>query len=117
MSFFSWLRNRTSTRSTRCDGFQTRPLAPRFRPRLEALEDRWMPSTLTVTNNLDSGAGSLRADIAAANPGDTINFAPTLDGRAVTLTSGQLVINKNLTIQGPGAALLAISGGNRCRVF
>ena len=33
-----------------------------FRPRLECLEDRWVPSTLTVLNNLDSGAGSLRAD-------------------------------------------------------
>ncbi|HEY2910305.1 MAG TPA: hypothetical protein VGI99_08660, partial [Gemmataceae bacterium] len=37
-----------------------------FRPRLEDLEGRDMPSTLTVTNNLDGGAGSLRAEIAAA---------------------------------------------------
>jgi len=33
----------------------------RFRPRLEALEGRWLLSTLSVTNNLDSGPGSLRA--------------------------------------------------------
>jgi hypothetical protein len=68
-------------------------------------------------NNLDSGAGSLRADIAAAHPGDTINFTPSLDGQTITLTSGQLVINKNLTIQGPGAGQLAISGNNTSRVF
>src|SRR5438094_624309 len=37
-----------------------------FRPRLELLEGRDVPSTLTVTNNHDSGAGSLRATIAAA---------------------------------------------------
>ncbi|HEV3083819.1 MAG TPA: hypothetical protein VGY66_28820 [Gemmataceae bacterium] len=70
-----------------------------------------MPSTLTVTNNLDGGrggAGSLRAEIAAANPGDTINFAPSLDNQTITLANGPLQINKNLNIQGPGAGLLAI---------
>jgi hypothetical protein len=82
-----------------------------FPTQLEALEGRGLPSTLTVTNNLDSGAGSLRAEIAAANPGDTINFAPSLDNQTINLTSGQLVINKSLTIQGPGAGQLAISGG------
>jgi hypothetical protein len=81
-----------------------------FRPQVESLEDRWMPSTLTVLNNLDSGAGSLRADIAAANPGDTIVFAPSLNGQTITLTSGELDISKNLTIQGPGAGQLTISG-------
>ena len=30
---------------------------------------------LTVMNTNDSGAGSLRADIAAAHPGDTIAFS------------------------------------------
>jgi predicted outer membrane repeat protein len=73
-------------------------------------------STWTVTNNLDSGAGSLRAEIAAANPGDAIVFAPGL-GPTIQLTSDELFINKSLTIQGPGAGLLAISGGNAWRVF
>ena len=41
------------------------PRAPRFRPCLENLEDRLVPSTLVVTNNLDHGTGSLRAAIAA----------------------------------------------------
>jgi hypothetical protein len=117
MSFFSWLRKRTSTRSTRWDGLPTRPTTRRFRPRLEALEDRWMPSTLTVTNNLDSGPGSLRADIAAAQSGDTIVFAPSLNGQTITLTSGVLAISKNLTIQGPGASLLTISGNHLSQVF
>src|SRR5262249_4546764 len=117
MSFFSWLRNRTSTRSRSSDGLQIRPTAPRFRPRLEALEDRWLPSTLTVMNNQDSGPGSLRADIAAANPGDTINFAPSLAGQTITLTSGELSITKGLTIQGPGAGQLTVSGNNNYRTF
>jgi len=35
----------------------------------------------------------------------------------ITLTSGQIVIDKGLTIQGPGANLLTISGNNSSRVF
>jgi predicted outer membrane repeat protein len=90
---------------------------PTFRPALEALEERWVLSTLTVLNTHDSGAGSLRADIAAAHSGDTINFAPSLDGQTITLTKGELLINKNLTIAGPGAGALTVSGNNQSRVF
>src|SRR5260370_37495043 len=74
-----------------------------FRPALEALEDRWVPSTLTVLNNLDSGAGSLRAEIAVAHNGDAIVFAPSLTGQTITLTSGELLLKHSLTIAGPGA--------------
>jgi hypothetical protein len=85
---------------------------------LEVLEGRDCPSTLTVTTAADSGAGSLRAEIDAARSGDTIVFAPSLDGQTITLTSGQLEITRGLTIQGPGAGLLAISGGtNISRIF
>src|SRR5262249_48261079 len=76
---------------------------PSFVPRLEALEDRVVPSTLTVTNTNDKGPGSLRATITSANSGDTIVFDPSLDGQTVALTSDQLTINKNLDIEGPGA--------------
>src|SRR5207245_1670249 len=72
-------------------------------------------STLTVTNLKDDGsAGSLRQVIASAASGDTIKFAVT---GTIKLTSGQLTINKNLTIQGPGATLLTISGNTASRVF
>src|SRR5262249_13784945 len=73
--------------------------------------------TLTVTNTNDNGPGSLRATITNAGSGDTIVFDPSLDGQTITLTSDQLTINKDLDIEGPGASLLAISGGNKNRVF
>jgi predicted outer membrane repeat protein len=124
--FSSWLRY--AKRSALTAGRRTQA-PPRqqasFRPRLEALEDRCLPSTLTVTNTQDSGRGSLRAEIAAAQSGDTIVFSPTLTGASsskphhggttstpgkITLTSGELDLTKNLTIQGPGAGQLTISG-------
>src|SRR5207253_2257691 len=49
---------------------------------------------------------TLRQAIATASPGDTINFAAGLT--TVNLTSSELVIDKNLTITGPGANLLTI---------
>jgi hypothetical protein len=89
----------------------------RFRPRLEGLEERTVLSTLTVLNTLDKGAGSLRNTITGAKNGDTIVFAPSLDGQTITLTSDELAINKSLDIEGPGASLLAISGNDTNRVF
>jgi predicted outer membrane repeat protein len=109
MWFNAWLREPTVSRNQR-------PVN-RFRPTLDVLEGRCLPSTLTVTNNLDSGRGSLRAEIAAAKAGDTINFAPNLNGQTITLTSGELLVNKNLTINGPGAGELTVSGNNASRVF
>jgi hypothetical protein len=88
-----------------------------FRPRLECLEDRTLLSTLTVLNNHDSGADSLRATINAAHNGDTIVFDPSLSGQTITLTSDQLTINKSLDIEGPGANKLAVSGNDTNRVF
>ena len=72
---------------------------------------------LLVTNTNDSGAGSLRQAIADAMPGDTINFDLSGCPCTIMLTSGELVINKDLTITGPGANLLTISGNNASRVF
>jgi hypothetical protein len=66
---------------------------------------------LIVTNTDDNGSGSLRQAIADAVSGDTITFAVT---GIITLTSGQLVIPeyKTLTIIGPDAPGLTISGNN-----
>src|SRR5262245_26422489 len=91
----------------------------RFVPRLELLESRALPSTFTVLNLADSGIGSLRQAIldANANPGaDAIGFADGLSG-TIPLTTDQLSITDALTIDGPGADLLAVSGNHQSRVF
>jgi hypothetical protein len=64
-------------------------------------------ATITVTNTNDSGPGSLRQALADANNGDTVNFSVT--GR-IALTSGQLIVDKSVTILGPGANLLTVAG-------
>ncbi|MBI5302091.1 MAG: hypothetical protein HY868_08145 [Chloroflexi bacterium] len=74
-------------------------------------------ATITVTNTNDSGAGSLRQAITNAAAGDTIVFDSSLTGRTITLTSGQLTINKRLYITGLGASNLTISGNNTSRIF
>jgi hypothetical protein len=74
-------------------------------------------TTITVTNTNDSGPGSLRQALADANNGDTIDFDPTLKGQTITLTTAELVINKSITISGPGANLLAVSRAGNAPAF
>ena len=67
-----------------------------------------------VTNTNDSGPGSLRQALANANNGDTISFAVT---GTIALTSGGLVVARNVTISGPGANQLAVNGNQALFVF
>ena len=71
-----------------------------------------------VTTNANGGAGSLRQAIADACAGTTITFDMTRVVSPIALapividypinTGGALVINKDLTIIGPGANLLTV---------
>src|SRR5437762_10205150 len=83
-------------------------------------------ATLTVNSAADAGGTcpgpscTLRQAIATAASGDTINFAAGLT--TITLTSDELLINKSLTIIGPGANLLSVqrsaaSGTPDFRIF
>jgi hypothetical protein len=84
-------------------------------------------ATLTVQSNADGAATpancpgascTLRDAIAAAASDDTITFDASLSGGTITLTSGELVIDKNLTIDGSAlASQVTISGNNASRVF
>ncbi len=67
--------------------------------------------TITVTSAGDTGTGTLRQAILDAAAGDTINFSLPSGTTSIILTSDQLLINKNLTITGPGANLLSVVRG------
>jgi hypothetical protein len=112
-------------------GFPARPFLERravrrqVAPALEELETRLLPSTYTVTDLGDAGAGSglegnLRYVINAANSNDEasnqIVFQDGLSG-TIPLTQGKLVVTKALEIDGPGADLLTVSGNNQSGVF
>src|SRR5262245_19916577 len=90
------------------------------RPRLEILEDRLTASTFVVENPTDSGPGSLRQAVLDANgPARTerITFAPAAQHGTLALTGGQLDVTDDLTVDGPGANRLTVSGENANRVF
>src|SRR5215475_13919153 len=73
-------------------------------------------ATITVMNTNDNGPGSLRAAIDSAQDGDTISFDVSVTG-TITLTSGEVLVNKSISISGPGANMLAVDANHASRVF
>jgi photosystem II stability/assembly factor-like uncharacterized protein len=73
--------------------------------------------TALVTTNADSGPGSLRDIINCSLDNAIITFAPGLTGQTITLTSGEILIDKNIEISGPGMLNLTVSGNNASRIF
>lgn len=137
MFLSTWLHRlgrdaRTSRRPRR------RVLARSFRPRLEALETRQLLSTFTVVLTTDSGGpggqkvtattGDLRycieqADASHSATSDTINFSSKVFGTPQTITlnsvTGPLLVNDShpLTINGPTANTVTVSGGDAMEVL
>jgi hypothetical protein len=117
------------------------------KPRLELLEDRTAPAILVVDSILDSTTASasltLREAILLVDNGgnantalgrslttgesnqitgtfgsnDTIQFDPSVNGQTIRLAGSELLVSRNLTINGPGATQLAVSGSSASRVF
>jgi hypothetical protein len=71
--------------------------------------------TIIVSNSNDSGPGSLRQALLDANDGDTID-ATGISG-VITLTTGELAVDKSVTINGAAADVLAVDGNATSRVF
>jgi CSLREA domain-containing protein len=85
------------------------------------------PVSVLVTSEADPGDGTcdvaectLREAIAAVAPAGTINFDTVgvfATPQTITLTVGELSLNRSVTINGTGANRLAISGNNASRVL
>lgn len=81
-------------------------------------------AVFVVTNTNDSGAGSLRAAVEAADAAagaDTVRFHKSLKGQTIVLTSGGISIDSEMTINGDvnkdGKADVTISGNNSSNIF
>ena len=86
-----------------------------FRPCLEGLEDRYVPSTLFVTSNADnSAAGTLRSAVQQAHKNDTIEIDTT---QTIVLTQGLIVLGKDLTIEAAKNTTATVSGGFTSGIF
>ncbi len=73
----------------------------------------------TPVDDLTPGSGSLRAVLAAATNGETIDFAPSLDGALITLVHGELAISGlKVTIDANSLPSgISISGDNTTRIL
>lgn len=71
--------------------------------------------TVTSTGDSATDTTTLRGAINAAASGDFIDLSQVTG--TIVLTLGEVGISKQLTISGPGASQLAISGNNTSRVF
>jgi hypothetical protein len=118
MLFSTWLRNRTPNRAPR-GRVQHRPAARRFRPVLEALEDRRVPAAITLIQNIGAvasspaGATSLSIPVKhAVAPGHRVtvefaelevgNYAPT---PTITDTAGNAyAIEHDISFGAPGGS-------------
>lgn len=79
--------------------------------------------TFVVNTNADSGLGSLRDAITAANSGFSFGDVITFDSvtfstqKTISMTLGEMLITKPIDIQGPGSGLLTIDANSTSRHF
>ena len=75
------------------------------------------PTEIVVSNLNDSGDGSLRQALSAIATGGSITFDPGLAGGAIALTSGPLVLSRDVSVSGPASAAVTIDGGGADRLL
>ncbi len=97
---------------------QSRPACSRgVQPRLEGLEVRCVPSTLSVTSSADNGSvGTLRWAVGVADTSTTPDTITIQTTQPIVLTQGQLLLSAGMTIEAT-AGMATISGNGVSRVF
>ena len=83
---------------------------------LAALPTTLPAATLTVTNTASTGPGTLDEALLNATNGDSIAFSVPLPA-TIVVTNGPEFVEANITISGPGADKLIISGDGSNRIF
>src|SRR5262249_21781637 len=86
-----------------------------WRPMLEAVEDRTLPSTCTVMSLADSGAGTLRECLQMIPQPGLIDF--NTPAGSITLQTVLPDINSKLNIQGPGVTNLTVQRSSAAEPF
>lgn len=119
MKLTSWLQQfRQFALASRSPRQQIRKNKSLYRQpqQLECLEDRALLATITVGAATET---ALRNAVNTANTNSDASNVIDLTGLTgtITLTTGELRLTKSVTINGPGAGSLAISGGNNSRLF
>jgi len=107
-----------SATTRRCRGI-TAALAPAVLALMLASAPDAQATKITVGTLGDPGPSlqlSLREAVLMAGSGDTIDFAPDLNG-TITLLHGEISITQALTIQGPGPDLISVDGNQKSRIF
>ncbi|MBK8051350.1 MAG: Ig-like domain repeat protein [Anaerolineales bacterium] len=77
-------------------------------------------SAYVINNTADAGAGSLRQALTDACESGTVTFDPALTAGGpvtITLTGGWLFVDKSITVAGPDADLVRVSGNDASTVF
>jgi hypothetical protein len=93
-----------------------RGLPRQFGPHVDigAVEYQGLP----VVTTSDSGPGSLRYAVTYVPPGSLVTFDPSLSGQTILLTSGELALNNNLTVDASSLPNgIQINGDQNSRIF
>lgn len=91
--------------------------AGNFKPAVSNTVSQDVAGIFTVTSAANSGAGSLVETISAASSGSYIVFDSALAGQTVQMPTSEIIVDKDLTIDGAALAGAALQGTGTNRLF
>lgn len=91
--------------------------AGNFKPAVSNTVSQAVTGIFTVTSAANSGSGSLAETITAASSGSYIVFDSALAGQTVQMPTSEIIVDKDLTIDGAALAGAALQGTSTNRLF